>query len=181
MTQRRWTWQQKKKKALRALSTKTGRDPISCPHFQKCKPKVQEVVTQTSALSGPSFSNILRPLTPNSGSSWIIHADLWTVWMMSLGCYLWESPLCYLPIISTARLSASVISLRQLLLKRSIHPSTISVFLPLSPPALISPAILLSPYLLFSLSLFNLSRDTPSQSQTTTTQTWQRWERFSQM
>lgn len=40
-------------KALRMLSTKTGRDPISCPHFQKCKPKVQEVVTQTSALSGP--------------------------------------------------------------------------------------------------------------------------------
>lgn len=56
-------------KALRMLSTKTGRDPISCPLFQKCKPKVQEVVTQTSALSGPGFSNILQLLTPNSGSS----------------------------------------------------------------------------------------------------------------
>lgn len=75
------------------------------------------------------------------------------IWMMSLGCYLRESPLCYLPIISTALLSAPFISLRQLLLKRSVHPSTISVFLPLSPSPYQSchPTLPLSAFL---LSLF---------------------------
>lgn len=80
--------------------------------------------------------------------------------MMSLGCYLRGSPLCYLAIISTALLSAPAISLRQLLLKRSVHPSTISVFLPLSPspyqpchPTLPLSAFLLSLFLTLYLEI----------------------------
>ncbi len=157
MTQRRWTWQQQK--LLRALSTKTGRDPISCPHFSKMQAQGTGGGNSNSALSGPGFSNILQPLTPNSGSSWIIHADLRAIWM-SHSTAICENLLCYLPIISTARLSAPAISLRQLLLNAAyIHLpflySCLSLPQPLS--ALCHPTL---PYSAFLSLFFNLSRDT---------------------